>query len=193
MIEKFHFEESKISIIPVWIDDKLKNYKKTNYYLNDSIRFLSVGRLINVKGFDGLISLCAKIDKLIHKSWTLSIVGSGLKEAELKALSHKLDLENKIEFLGNKKRTEIFLLMQNTDIYFQLSMDTTQGDHEGMPSAVLEAAAIGCPIVATNHGGIPEIINDGEYGFIVNDISDNILPKKINDLIFNKERRKWIG
>ncbi len=92
---------------------------------------------------------------------TLTLVGAGSREARLRQLAESLGLRN-VRFAGRVPPDEIWRCYAEADIYLQTP------DIDNMPSSVLEAFASGCPVVSTNAGGVPAILDDGIHGLLVN-------------------------
>jgi len=114
---------------------------------------LAAGRLHVNKGFDVLLHSLQQIPKA-----TLWLAGAGPEEANLKALCQKLDVEDRVRFLG--WRTDVTTLMSSVDLFVCPSR------HEGLGSIVMESWAHRCPIVATDSQGPGEAITDGVSGLL---------------------------
>lgn len=95
------------------------------------------------------------ISKLKSKGHNLEyqIVGGG-DVSFLKSIAEKFDVVNEVKFLGKKKHGDVFDWLEEIDIYIQPS------ETEGLPRAVIEAMSKGCPVIGSNVGGIPELIDD---------------------------------
>jgi glycosyltransferase involved in cell wall biosynthesis len=118
---------------------------------------LNIGSLTRQKNRVNLlkaVSLLGDVERL-----RVLIVGSGPREAELRELSTRLGLEERVHFLG--ERLDISNLLGASDAFVLSS------DWEGLPITLLEAMAAGLPSVATSVGGVPEVISEGETGYIV--------------------------
>ncbi len=157
-----------IFVIPNGIDlEKYSNMPKNSKQVNGKT-ILFVGRLHPVKGVQYLIEAMA----ITHQEMPdvkLIIVGEGIEREKLEGLTKQLDLKGCIQFVGRVPQEKIPLFMQQADIFVLPSLA------EGFPNVLLEAMACGLPIVATRVGGIPEIIEDGRNGFLVN-------PKKPDEI-----------
>ena len=97
----------------------------------------------------------------------------------------KLGLSEKVQFLGYQNN--ILEILRSMDIFILPSL------WEGMPNAILEAMAAGLPVVATNVGGTPEVVVDGETGFLVPPRDPEALANAIKLLIDDPELRKKFG
>jgi len=126
----------------------------------DSIVCLAVGRLVWAKGFDFLIESFAMIAKIVPKV-ILLIVGDGPLRTKLEEQVRTLGLQQQIHFLGYHDREFVLKTLRAGDIFVMPSRT------EGTPLALLEAAILGLPIVATRCGGIPEIVTDNSEAILV--------------------------
>lgn len=115
----------------------------------------TVGRLTFQKGFDVLLEALARLP---HQDVQLVVIGTGEAEVALRAQTIALGLTERVCFAGY--RHDVPRLLGAFDLYVQPSR------FEGMPNAVLEAMAAGCPIVASAVDGIQELIEDGQEGWL---------------------------
>jgi glycosyltransferase involved in cell wall biosynthesis len=138
-------------------------------------RILFAGRLEKIKGCESLIRAFSIAVKNIPEA-TLTIVGCGLEESKLKNLSGSLKLDGSINFTGSVPNNEIEKYYMNSSIVVvpSICMDNS-------PIVIYEALSFGKPVIATNRGGIPELIKNGFNGFLVN--ANN--PKEIADAVIN--------
>jgi colanic acid/amylovoran biosynthesis glycosyltransferase len=79
----------------------------------------------------------------------------------------ELGLEGRIQLLGTLPHEKIVDLLASAHIYTQHSITAPNGDQEGQPVSLVEASAMGLPIISTVHSGIPEVVLDGETGYLV--------------------------
>ena len=113
----------------------------------------------------------------------LLIIGGGKDEKSLKEKSEKMKIN--VSFLG--ARSDIGEILQVLDIFVLPSLS------EGFPVVILEAMASGLPIIATSIGGIPEAVENGQTGFIVEPGNANELATNIISLLKNDKKRKQFG
>jgi len=102
-------------------------------------------------------------------------------------LIERLNIGNKVRLLGWKQQEEIIELMKNTDIVIAPSVVSEDGDEEGIPVVLMEALAQGMPVLSTQHSGIPELVQDGESGFLVPERNVNALAEKLAYLVKHPE------
>lgn len=134
---------------------QLNNNKQPNL---DSKIVLSVGRLVDVKGFDLLLKAWKTINE-IEPEWKLYIVGDGEERKDLEDLAAKLKILNSIQFLGRQSNVSQF--------YENCSFYCLSSRFEGFPMVLLEAQTFGLPIVSFDcDTGPAEIIVEGESGFL---------------------------
>lgn len=134
------------------------------------------------KGVDIYIKAIKQVEDQITKA---VVVGDGVLKDELIDLRNSLGLENKIEFVGNRDDVNSFLQRSR--------MFVLPSRWEGFGLAIVEAMANKLPVIATNTGGIPEIITDGYDGLLVKKEDVNDLSEKIAYLLVNKERAKELA
>jgi colanic acid/amylovoran biosynthesis glycosyltransferase len=158
--------EEKIALIPCGID--LKKFQP-NYVKNEHALFLSVGRFIAKKSPQSTINAFVNV-KQSEPEAKLVMIGqkSGLYE-ECKNIVQQHGIENDVLFTGVQRPDEIAKQMQSANVFVQHSVTAVNGDMEGTPNTVLEAAASGLPVVSTKHGGIKEAVIDGTTGFLADE------------------------
>ncbi len=119
---------------------------------------VSVSRLSHEKGLDILLNALALMrDQTVH----LLLVGGGAERSALKALAQRLGIAARVTFVGDTTHTQIPLWLNAADLFVLPSRT------EGWPNVLMEALACGKPVVGTNVGGIPEIIDSTTLGHIV--------------------------
>jgi glycosyltransferase involved in cell wall biosynthesis len=119
-----------------------------------------VGRLVRIKGQEMFIRAAAELARQFDDVFYV-LVGGGDSQAEYEALARELGLGDRVRFTG--WRRDIARVLPNLDV---VVLPTTN-DFEGTPLAVIEALAARRPVVATDVGGVAEVIHDGETGLLV--------------------------
>jgi glycosyltransferase involved in cell wall biosynthesis len=119
---------------------------------------LGVGRLVEQKGFVTLIEAMPRV-LAVQPDAQAILVGSGELQEALAARAEALGVSHAVRFLG--RRDDVPRLLAAADIFCLPSLD------EGLPLAIAEAMAAGLPVVATPVGGVPEIVSQGETGWLV--------------------------
>ncbi|MBW4550849.1 MAG: glycosyltransferase [Aphanocapsa sp. GSE-SYN-MK-11-07L] len=155
-------------------------------------RILSVARLEEKKGIEYGILAVAKLLDLGYDIEYL-IAGEGTLRENLQNLIDDLAINEKVKLLGWKTREDITALRYNTDIFLSPSVTSADGDKEGIPVAIMEAMAIGLPILSTVHSGIPELVKNGESGFLVPEKNVEALAERLQYLIDHPEISETLG
>lgn len=140
------------------------------------------GRLEPVKRID-LFLEAAKLLKQHNRDAEFIIAGDGKERPRLERLAESFGLRESVMFLGH--RTDIPVILGALDIFSLCS------DHEGLPMVLLEALAIGTPVVARNVGGIPEVVQHGTNGLLVNEpTSEAIFAAWMQSLALDVEKKR---
>lgn len=130
-----------------------------------SKNFLSIGRFVDKKAPHYTIQAFAQALKK-HPDAKLRMVGDGRLRPACEQLVKDLNIEGSVEFKGILSQQEILPLYADSLAFVQHSLTAENGDSEGTPVAVLEAGAGALPVIATVHAGIPDVVIDGETGFL---------------------------
>lgn len=153
------------------------------------IKLLFLSHLIESKGI--FILLSAVKDILInYKNVQLYLVGSGLNyqnEEKIRNFIRQYGLTEKIILTGPKYSKEKDEIFYNADIFVYPTLN------DAFPLVVLEAMRAGLPVISSNEGALPEIVNNGETGFVVPKNSDTALAEKIELLLKNEPLRLKMG
>lgn len=159
---------------------------------NTSIfKIISVGRLVEKKGFKYLIEACSFLNKKGYK-FRCSIVGDGQYDG-LQSQINDQGLSDCVSLLGAKNITEILELYQSSDIFALPCVIANSGDRDGMPNALLEAMAMQLPVITTPVTGNSELIKDGINGLIVPEGDSHALSAAMEKLLIDPSLRKSIG
>jgi colanic acid/amylovoran biosynthesis glycosyltransferase len=143
-----------------------------------TLNILLVGRMTEKKGTEYAIRAMAYVTSAAK----LTIVGSGQLENSLRALAVELKVESRVCFLGAQPHKKVRALMHETDVFVLPSVTASNGDMEGVPVALMEAMASGVITISSRHSGIPELIDHGVSGFLVNERDSVGLAKVIDEI-----------
>jgi glycosyltransferase involved in cell wall biosynthesis len=147
--------------------------------ISDSKRnFLFVGRFVEKKSPQSLVKAFKIVNNKLPDA-KLWMVGDGPLFEETKALVMQLGLSDNITLTGVLKTAQIKVLMKQMRCFVQHSVTAANGDSEGTPVTILEAASSGLPIVATRHTGIKDAVIDGATGFLVDEFDINSMAEKM--------------
>ncbi len=181
-------DNGKIEVIPSGIDTSLfkpidKKTTRTILGMKNYFQIIFAGNLISLKRVDMLIRVCSRLFRHYPHIY-LTIVGEGPERAKLEQLARDGDLEN-VQFTGRIAYDKMPLYIGASDVLVLPSKS------EGLPDCVQEAMACGVPVIASNVGGLPELIEDGINGYLVN--SEDELQTCLEKLIKHPELAASMG
>ena len=157
------YTDRPISIIPFGCTVVPKHSAKDSKKAVKDILF--AGRLIARKGVSTLLRAVQSIDRQVPIC--LHIVGTGNMEEEWKRLAGELDKENRIIFHGLVSNELLEHLYSKADVFVLPAIVDDRGDTEGLGVVLVEALSFGTPVVASNVGGIPDVIIHNKTGLLV--------------------------
>lgn len=155
-------------------------------------RLLTVARLVPKKGIDVALRAVALLAPQFP-DLRYEIVGDGPLRQELEALAGRLGIARLVEFAGMRSQEEVRRALGRASLFVLPSRTAPDGDEEGTPTVLLEAASAGVPVVSTRHAGIPDVVADGETGFLVEESDAEALSARLRDLLTEGELRARMG
>ncbi len=144
----------------------------------------TAGRLVKLKGIEYLLRASARL-KQEFPALEVQIAGTGPELKELQAEVSRLGLEGRVRFLGWIE--DVGSVLSSWDVFVMPSLE------EGFPIAALNAMAAGLPVVATKVGGVPELIEDGSSGLLVEPRDLEALVAALGTLLRDRELRLRLG
>ncbi len=129
-------------------------------------RFVQAGRLIEKKGLPVTLRVFA-IFLRQHPNAKLTIAGEGPLLGQLQNLVRELNIDGRVSFTGFISQEQLREIYYASHIFLHPSQTGDDGNQEGIPNSMLEAMASGLPVFATEHGGIPEAIENDVSGVLV--------------------------
>jgi glycosyltransferase involved in cell wall biosynthesis len=191
--EKLILNKRSVHVTPFGVD--LKEFSKNDFSKGNenTIVIGTVKRLTKKYGIDTLIKAFHQVkNRLIGQTnldLKLVIVGNGSEKESLIRLSYDLGLGNDVEFVGHVPNKLVKTYLNKMDIFVALS----RLESESFGVAIVEASAMRVPVVCSNIGGIPEVVVDGETGFLVEVDNVNVAADRILELVLDKELRMQMG
>jgi len=173
----------KDSLDYYWLENCEKNYKDENFILCVSRLDAEHG---DYKGVDNLICSFSKISSY-YPQYNLIIVGNGTDINRLQKLAIDADIFHKVKFLESVSDNSLKELYDNCTIF------ALPSKKEGFGIVFLEAMAARKPVIGGNHGGTPEVIENGKTGLLVNHSNDQELTSALEQLLANQELRLKMG
>ena len=131
----------------------------------DPVVILSVGRKVEKKGYDDLLNALALLPAGLH--WRFEHVGAGDLSEALKAQAASLGLADRCLWRGAQPQKAVFEALARADLFVLASKRAADGDQDGLPNVLMEAAHQGLPLVSTQAAAIGEFVEDGETGLLV--------------------------
>ena len=128
---------------------------------------MSVGRLVEKKGFDNLIDALALLPANLDWHWTH--IGGGALDRQMRARADRLGISARITWRGACDQPEVIAAMRAADLFVLPSRIAADGDRDGLPNVLMEAASQKLPILSTPVSAIPEFITSGVHGILSDD------------------------
>jgi len=119
---------------------------------------LSIARLVPKKGIEDSIAAFARAQTVLGGEWRYEIIGDGPLRAELAAVAESAGVGGLVQFRGVLSRAATLEALRRASVFVLASKPAPNGDADGTPVSVIEAAAVGVPVVSTVQAGIPEIL-----------------------------------
>lgn len=166
---------------------------------NPKVLLLAVGRFVEKKGFIYLIRAMPQILRA-YPSTKLLLAGYGPLEAELEREVQAVDAQKQVRFLGGLPSTDLAKYYASADLFLCPSIYAADGDTEGQGVTILEAFASGTCVIATNVGGIPDMVEHGHTGVLVEEKSPEAIAAAVIQLLGNQNlqskltenARRWV-
>lgn len=128
---------------------------------NEKKVILSIGRLVEHKGFKYLIEACRKIIQEGLSDFTCVIIGEGQERQELEDLISKYQLKELVVLPGAKEQADVLKTFEDADIFVLPCVTEEGGMQDGIPVVLMEAMAMGIPVISTRVSGVPELVRNG--------------------------------
>lgn len=166
---------------------------------NEKLKLVSIGRLVPTKGHDVLIKACALLKHKHNIQLELQLIGSGPIDEELKALALSEDVADAVQFRGGLAFEDVLSTLEQSDMFCLAPRLIPGHPPDGIPNVIAEAMALRVPVVSTRVSAIPELLETGKTGQLVevDDVegfanailmlaNDEALAKSISDAGFIK-------
>jgi GT2 family glycosyltransferase/glycosyltransferase involved in cell wall biosynthesis len=155
--------EKKIDVVHCGID--IESFSPLGKNQPEKFAFLCVGRFVEKKGHEFLLRAFQEVSGRCPNA-RLKLIGEGPLKTAMIALCRELGIEGRVEFLGNLPSEQVREEMKRTHVFVLHSVTAANGDSEGIPVSLMEAAGSGLPVVATRHSGVPELVVDNVTGLL---------------------------
>ncbi|HEU0008342.1 MAG TPA: glycosyltransferase [Verrucomicrobiae bacterium] len=157
-----------------------------------AVSLLTVARLVEFKGLENALRAVARLVAR-YPGLKYRVIGDGPLRSSLEGLRRQLGLEMNVEFMGAQGREEVIAAYAQSDLFVLPSVVASDGSTETQGVVLIEAQAMGLPVVASRVGGIPDSLTDGVSGFLVPERDSEALAWKLAELIERRESWPEIG
>lgn len=157
----------------------------------DPVQIISVGRAVEKKGYDLLLQAFSLLPSHLH--WRFTHIGGGGELEKLKALAQTLGIADRITWKGAMDQLEVLDHYRRSDLFALACRITADGDRDGLPNVIVEASSQGLACLSTSISGIPELLTDGENGFLVPPEDPPALAAALEQAIREPDLRQRYG
>ncbi|MEL7228951.1 MAG: glycosyltransferase family 4 protein, partial [Pseudomonadota bacterium] len=155
------------------------------------LHILSVGRAVEKKGLDTLLHALALLPEELH--WRFTHIAGGPLLKDLMALGEELNLSDRLTFLGSQAQSRVLQEYGEADLFVLPCRIAADGDRDGLPNVIVEAQSQAVPVISSPISGIPELIEDGANGLLVEPDQAQKLARAIVTLAQDPARRDAMG
>jgi glycosyltransferase involved in cell wall biosynthesis len=185
LVQKYaNIRSAKIRIIHCGVDPALFEMKSAQPARKGRFNIVSVGRLVNQKGGEPLVKALGVVRNRIGNglAFCCRLIGDGPERDRLQSLVKTLGLTECIEFMGALDHAAVIRELTRADVFVLPCVVEPTGAADGIPVALMEAMALGVPVISTDISGIPELVKDGG-GILVQAGDVEKLAGKIEDMM----------
>lgn len=162
--------------------DQIEKQVASNREKQEHPLIVMVARFEVPKRQDLLLEALAELSDI---PWHLQLIGDGSLRPNLEQFIATKGLTDRVSFLGNQ--LDVASLLEESHLFVLLS------DWEGLPISIIEAMRAGLPIIATNVGGVNELVSDNENGFLINRDDKDLLKNRLKQLLMDQNSRQKMG
>ncbi len=156
-----------------------------------TVRLITVGRAIEKKGFDILLDALSNLPKTLH--WQLDHIGDGPLIDTLARQAESLSIADRVKFNGFKDSEELLDLYRACDVFVLPCRIDAEGDMDGLPNVLVEAASQAMMCISTDISAIPEFFTSGENGLLVKPENANAITEAVRTAITDPTMRQRLG
>jgi colanic acid/amylovoran biosynthesis glycosyltransferase len=182
----------KLRVHRMGVDTQSFAFRARSRAATEPTRFVTVCRMVEKKGLEFAMRAMAELQRS-GTPFVWHLAGDGPLRARLEQLCSELGLGERVVFHGTMPRSEVQTLLESAHVFLAPSVTAADGDQEGIPVAIMEAMAVGLPVVSTLHSGIPELVKDGLTGYLVPEHDVPALAQALARVATQHERWPELG
>jgi len=156
-----------------------------------TVTMVTVSRAVEKKGLDTLLEAFAKLPAQLHWKWVH--IGAGDLVDGLQKQAQKLSLTDKLEWRGALPQTKVLEQYHKSDIFVLPCRIARDGDRDGLPNVIVEAQSQSIPVISTTISGVPELVDDGVNGLLVEQNNVDELALAIEKMLRDPQLRQKMG
>lgn len=184
------YDAKKIQVLRMGIDCDKFPFKSCTHIQGEPVRFITVARFIEKKGIAYSLRAFAQVAQE-RENIEYIIIGDGPLAKDFIDFIKVLGIKDKVRLMGSKTQKEVIEIFNTAHICVAPCVTGSDGDMEGIPVSLMEAMALGLPIISTWHSGIPELVKNGVTGFLVEERNVSQMAEKMRYMVDHKEL--WSG
>jgi glycosyltransferase involved in cell wall biosynthesis/trans-aconitate methyltransferase len=183
--------EQRTHLLP-WGADPVIFQSRAREKGQEPLKIASLGRMVPKKGFNHLLEAWAQIAEQFPRA-RLRIGGDGPLLETLRKEIRSLGIDGQTDLPGSIPWDQVPDFLAAADLFVLPSMRDRAGNIDGLPTVLLEAMSCGLPVVASDLGGIPLVIENGANGYLVPPGDVDALAQRLHTLLNNKQERERLG
>jgi colanic acid/amylovoran biosynthesis glycosyltransferase len=184
LLEQEGCPSEKIIVHHSAIDCSKFTFQTINLPQKGNFNIVSAGRFVEKKGFTYAIKAIARLVQK-YPNIRYTIIGDGVLKQKYKKLIKKLNVENNIKLDGWHTHAEYIAILQKSHLFLLPSITAENNDQEGIPNVLKEGMAMGMLVIATDHSGNGELIEDKVSGFLVPERNSYAIAKTVEYILNN--------
>jgi colanic acid/amylovoran biosynthesis glycosyltransferase len=182
----------KVVVHRTGIDLRRWDFRPRRFDGSGPMRLVTVARLVEKKGVEYVLhAVRGLVDRGIDV--TYEVIGDGPRRSRLEDVCRELGIADRVQLAGWKTQQGVRDALDKAHVLVAASVTAGNQDEEGIPNVLKEAMAVGLPVVATRHSGIPELVEDGASGFLVPERDTAALVDRVHHLSANPDQWPVLG
>lgn len=176
----------RIVVVASPVDMTSFSFSPPNWRSGEQLNLLGVGRLVEKKGFRYAIEAVARLTSE-GLNPHLTLAGAGPLQDDLKTQASLLGVESRVHFAGAVTHSEVARLLAQTHIFLAPSLTARDGDSDASINTLKEAMSAGVPFVASDHGGIPELVGGVDAGVLATEGDASAITAGVEALLARRD------